>query len=425
MSSCQHILVVEDEGLIAMHIDNTLKSLGYEVSLATSADEALESAAKQRPDLALLDIVLSGGNDGVETASELSRRFGIPFVYLTGHSDERTVERVKNTEPLGYLLKPFHERQLAATIEIALRRHATESMLRTGHEWSTALLEAVRDAVIITDAQKKVSFMNAASERFTGCAPGAGSGREVAALLDLLGPQHREELDTALTRALSAGEPVEFSEREAPIRGAGGESYRADRIVSFRAAGGAPVGATIIFRRVEGPESGANTLERASHAPVRQEIDLEDPLTGLPSRAQAERDLAAAVQQGRPMFVAVFAIERLEFLVRRFGSELAEQVVQFYGVFLAQGLAPGDKLYRWNGQCFAALLEKGDSVESVRREIARIGSVRVERVFEVHARTALLFIGSDWTVIPVLPGDSAAAIVLQVDNFVAANQRRA
>src|SRR3954447_10155041 len=105
------ILVVEDESIIAKGIQSDLQSLGYEVPvIAASGEEALEKAAETYPDLVLMDIVLKGNMDGIETSRKMRDRFDIPIVYLTAYEDDDTLRRAKIPEPFGYLLKPYEER---------------------------------------------------------------------------------------------------------------------------------------------------------------------------------------------------------------------------------------------------------------------------------------------------------------------------
>ena len=121
------ILVVEDESIIALDIQNSLVNAGYHVvAIATCADEALDLTAQFSPDLVLMDIRLRGEIDGVETAEKIRREFNLPVVYLTAHADQKTLQRAKITEPFGYILKPFEDRELITTIEIALSRHHAE-----------------------------------------------------------------------------------------------------------------------------------------------------------------------------------------------------------------------------------------------------------------------------------------------------------
>jgi two-component system, cell cycle sensor histidine kinase and response regulator CckA len=133
--AAEHILVVEDENIIAKDLQRRLTTLGYTVSaIVSSGPDALQKAADLPLDLVLMDIVLKGDMDGVETAEHLRTRFGLPVVYLTAYADAQTLQRAKRTEPLGYLLKPFIDRQLQTTIEIALYQHKMERSLKAHAE---------------------------------------------------------------------------------------------------------------------------------------------------------------------------------------------------------------------------------------------------------------------------------------------------
>ncbi len=129
--SARRLLIVEDEVIVSMDIASRLELAGYEVvGTAPSAERALRLAASARPDLALMDIHLQGSMDGIEAAIELRRRHEVPVVFLTAHADDATVARARSAEPLGYVLKPFDDRELPLVVERALRRHRTEAGLR-------------------------------------------------------------------------------------------------------------------------------------------------------------------------------------------------------------------------------------------------------------------------------------------------------
>ena len=128
------ILVVEDEMIVAGAIADSLRSWGYEVNAtARTGEEALEAAARDRPDLALMDIGLAGELDGMKTAEEMGRRFRVPVVYLTSHAEEQLIARAKLTQPMGYVLKPYMQQELQAAIEIGLYRGEMEQALREAH----------------------------------------------------------------------------------------------------------------------------------------------------------------------------------------------------------------------------------------------------------------------------------------------------
>ncbi|MCC4765701.1 response regulator [Methanosarcina sp. DH1] len=121
------ILIVEDEHIVAMGIKKMVKSLGYTVTgVASSGEDAISKAESTFPDVVLMDIMLKGNMDGVEAASEIRERFDVPVVYLTAYSDNKILERAKKTEPFGYIVKPFDEKDLHSSIEIALHRHRKE-----------------------------------------------------------------------------------------------------------------------------------------------------------------------------------------------------------------------------------------------------------------------------------------------------------
>jgi two-component system cell cycle sensor histidine kinase/response regulator CckA len=126
-----NILVVEDETIIALDIQDALQGLGYDVcGLTASGEQAIQLATELKPDLALMDIHLSGEMDGTQAAGQIQSRLDIPVVYLTAHSNRATLERARLTQPFGYVLKPFKERELHMAIEIALYRHQMERLLQ-------------------------------------------------------------------------------------------------------------------------------------------------------------------------------------------------------------------------------------------------------------------------------------------------------
>ncbi len=142
------ILIVEDEMVVALDIEQRLIRLGYVVvGQAASADAALAIAARERPDLVLMDIRLKGPRDGIEAAWELRERLHQPVVFLTAHADEFTLERAKVSEPFGYILKPFDDRDLRTVIEMAIYKQNADFEIRRLNRLY-AVLSQVNRAVI-------------------------------------------------------------------------------------------------------------------------------------------------------------------------------------------------------------------------------------------------------------------------------------
>jgi CheY-like chemotaxis protein len=162
-TAAKRILPVEDERVVARDLQKRLKNLGYEVPVvASSRAEANQVVEQDRPDLVLMDIRLNGIPEGIDAAREIREKFDIPVIYLTAHSDPQTLEQAKVTEPFGYLLKPFEDRELLATIEMALHKHLMEKRLREKER----LINLSHDAIITTDSEGAITAWN--SRRATG-----------------------------------------------------------------------------------------------------------------------------------------------------------------------------------------------------------------------------------------------------------------
>ena len=129
------ILVVEDESIVALDIQSRLQNLGYEVAVTVgNGDQAIAQTEALQPDLVMMDIMLQGEMDGVQTAERIGEHSDIPIIFLTAYSDESTLQRAKSISPFGYLLKPFNDRELHTTIEIALTKHQNEKNLQEAHD---------------------------------------------------------------------------------------------------------------------------------------------------------------------------------------------------------------------------------------------------------------------------------------------------
>lgn len=200
------ILVVEDESIIAEHIQDGLKRLGYAVSaVVSSGEEAIQKVEETHPDLVLMDIVLKGNIDGVEAAKEIRTRLNIPVVYLTAYSNDSTFQRAKITEPYGYILKPFEERELRTTIEMALYKHKMERRLKESEEWLTITLKSIGDAVIATDKNELVTFMNPVAEKLTGWNQEDALGKDLREIFNIINEETRSVIESPVTKVLREG----------------------------------------------------------------------------------------------------------------------------------------------------------------------------------------------------------------------------
>ena len=237
MNPTQRILVVEDERIVALNLQQRLVKLGYEVvGRAASGSEALNMAREKRPDLVLMDIHIEGAMDGIETATRLADELNLRVVYLTAYSEDTTLERARATMPYGYLLKPFSERDLHATLQMALERRAGDLALVESEERTRLALEsASMGSWEFAPGRSELRTFGLARELL-----GDGAASDTVGLEALLGCVHeddRENTRAAVEDAAQGGALGSFEFR----RVRPGQPLRWVRVVArvFRASGGA------------------------------------------------------------------------------------------------------------------------------------------------------------------------------------------
>ena len=151
------ILIVEDEGLIALDLKNRLEKVGYLVpTLADNFEDAIESVERDHPSIVLMDIRLHGKQDGIQAADQIRKRFDVPVMFVTAHADRDTLKRARVAAPFGYVVKPFVGVDFRAQIEIALWKHQMERKVRASQAWFSATFHSVADALITADADGNI-----------------------------------------------------------------------------------------------------------------------------------------------------------------------------------------------------------------------------------------------------------------------------
>ncbi|MFN0168813.1 MAG: sigma 54-interacting transcriptional regulator [Bryobacteraceae bacterium] len=242
------ILIVEDERITAEDLRDILTDLGYDVAavVSTGAD-AIAEAERTLPDLALMDIRIKGDMDGTETAKVLRQRFNVPVVYLTAHADRQTLDRAKLAEPLGYLVKPFQESELQASIEIALHKQGVDRTSRERAELLAATVRAIGEGIISVDRGGAVTLLNPSAEAWTGWNRQAALGTPVGEVFALIHSAGGAPLETPL-RAVLAGDGMEGLPDEVILISRNGERRPVGgSIAPIRDHHGAVSGAVIVF----------------------------------------------------------------------------------------------------------------------------------------------------------------------------------
>src|SRR5439155_6297490 len=155
-----------------------------------------------RPDLVLMDIVLKGDKNGVEVTEEILDRMDVPVVYLTAYGDDATLRSAITTEPYGYLIKPYEERELRTTIELALFKHRMDGLSKRFRRWHAAALRSVGDGLIVADAWGETRLVNHAAQTLTGWTEEEAFGKPLADVLRLTGGPSQDLAANLITRAV-------------------------------------------------------------------------------------------------------------------------------------------------------------------------------------------------------------------------------
>lgn len=203
MKSSARILVVEDESIVAFNLQQRLEQLGYDVpAIAVSGQESLDLVEETLPDLVLMDIHIQGDMDGIDVAARLRETHAVPVIYLTAYSEDSTLERARQTSPYGYLLKPFSERELHATIQMAFERHRLETELQRNQRLLQQALDAANMGVMELDARSLQLNASSRTSELLGCPE--GSTLKLQDLLDRVDTRERELLAAKFEESLAS-----------------------------------------------------------------------------------------------------------------------------------------------------------------------------------------------------------------------------
>jgi len=203
------ILIVEDEILVARDLEQQLTVLGYTiVGIAASGEDALHLVEQEQPQLILMDIRLQGEMDGIATAEEVRSHFALPVIFLTAHADQATVQRARVTEPFGYILKPFDERELNTVVEMALYKHAAEQKLRASERRYAATLQSIGDGVIAVNTDASVTFMNPMAEELTGWTMQEAADKLLNEIFPIINEDTRKPMENPVWHVLREGVTV-------------------------------------------------------------------------------------------------------------------------------------------------------------------------------------------------------------------------
>jgi diguanylate cyclase (GGDEF)-like protein/PAS domain S-box-containing protein len=344
------ILVVEDENIVARDLQQQLLEQGYRrLSHATTGEQAIALAEQLRPDLVLMDIQLAGKLDGIAAAQIIRTHFHIPVVFLTAYAAEEVLARAKLSEPYGYILKPFSERELYTVIEMALYKHKTEMELREAAIHSQTILDNMADGVVTIDPRGIIEGFNKAACRIFGYDVAEVMGQNVTMLM----PENRRDVHinyldkhnrTGHSRIIDKPQEMEGQRKDGsrvPISLLVSKIERKGRVTFIG-----------LIRDI--------TQRRRDEEEINR-LAFYDPLTGLPNRRLLVDRLWQAIitadrngQHGALMFLDLDHFKQLNDTQ---GHDLGDILLQQVAKRLQDCLREGDSVARLGGDEFVILLE--------------------------------------------------------------------
>jgi diguanylate cyclase (GGDEF)-like protein/PAS domain S-box-containing protein len=349
------ILIAEDEVIIAMDIQMRLESAGYSVvAIVTTGEEAVSQALENCPHLALMDIGLKGKLDGIAAAGEIRKQLDIPVVYLTSYSNKTVLERAKLTEAYAYLLKPFEERTLLSTIEVALYKHKIDREVKEREEQFRAIVERSFDTIVNIDLDGKITYISPAVERISGFRPDEMVGEsifsyivdaEVNSVARLFARNIQGETVGAIENRLLCknGSYIYIESNSLPI-----------------VKDGEIIGIQAIFRDIS---------ERKKIELDLQHMATHDYLTDLPNTRlfleHLEKALARARRSG--LFVALLYVDLDGFkqVNDTYGHTVGDHLLRLVAERLESSVRKADIVSRLGGDEFAVLMTDLQNLQSV------------------------------------------------------------
>ena len=384
------ILLVEDEAIIARDLERRLQRLGYEVvGIADTGAGAIAKALETRPALVFMDIVLQGPIDGVDTAAALARQMDVPVVFLTAHTDAVAIQRAKQVAPYGYLTKPFEERELHTTIEMALYRHQIEAEARLLQHAVSGATTGIA-VVDLRQRDRTITLVNNEFERITGYSADWAVGRPAGFLS---GPGTDPATSQEVRRAVEEGREGRWT---LVLHRKDGTPYWSD--VSFspvRNVAGHPTHLlcfhTDVTERKQNEEAlfRAAKMESVGHLASGIAHDFNNLLTVINGRAEV---VLARVGQDAPMSADVEEIhnagERAAALTRQLLAFSRQQILAPQVMNLNTAITRMESLLRrLIGEDIALVVALADGLGNVKAELGQLEQVITN--LAVNARDAM------------------------------------
>ncbi|TFG38621.1 MAG: EAL domain-containing protein [Candidatus Aminicenantes bacterium] len=347
----QAIAIFEDEGITALHLRTLLTGWGYSVvaveDTAESVAEVLESAI---PDLVLMDIRLKGEVDGIDAAKLIHERFGVPVVFLSAHHDASTRRRVEESHAYGLVVKPFADREVKVAVSSALHRRRIERALAPAIDGPAPTLSELGDAVMATDAEGRIVYMNEPAEQLTGWNDIDAFEHEATDVIRLNMAEDGSLIEHPVSSVLQNADIGDSSQDSILTSRSGSQQPISHRVTSVRDRFGELLGAIVtIRRRRELPED-------VSAGPEGTRFDALTGLVTFDVLADFLGDAIARARSRQTMVAVFFAeIDRFDKLRESLGPETGNGLLSAVASRLQKSVRASDSVARIRDTTFSII----------------------------------------------------------------------
>jgi len=411
------IFIVEDEVIVARDIQSRLQKMGYEVTgTAARGEDAVERVLDQQPDLVLMDINLRGEMDGIDAAANIRAEYDVPIIFCTAYSNKETLARAKITVPYGYVLKPFDNRELDITIEMALYEHQMDVRLEVARERLLATVSNIDDGVVTADRQGRMLLVNVAATRILGFDQDTLIGAELASMFEL-SEFASGDLSVSLSTPEEATQLVNQPVTRQYLTNADGEKVPIEIGSSWFELRQEQL-LVVTFRDIRERLSQEEQLVRSA---------FYDVLTLLPNRQlfldrltsrMISSEAIATEASGKSRFsIVIFGIDRLSVINRGLGIEAGDKVIIEVGQRIRAALTTQDTISHFGGGTFAVLLfNVGDvgqavvMVSDIQAEIEKNLSLASESSVSVVASAGIVVNSEQYTFAEEMIRDGETAL---------------
>lgn len=370
------LMIVEDEVLVARDIKSRLGRMGYDVvGIAAKGAQAIDMAISLRPDLILMDINLRGDMDGITAAMTIHESYDVPVIFCTAYSNQAILDRAKISEPYGYVLKPFDNRELEINIEIALYKHKIEKDLRITRQRFKVTLTNISDGVVATDADGKIFLVNPVAETLTGFSNTSARGQSLSKIMKIKDFDSGESFNDFQEKVLNSQDY--FNDTRLYLVGADGEEIPVEISVNFmKEDEGQFEGIVLTIRDISKQIGYEKTIRYNA---------LYDNLTNLPNRALFMDRLVYSVNRTKrgerhPFSVLFIDLDEFRLINEGLGHHVGDRLVSMIGERIGKMLRPEDTLSRFGGDIFVVLLDPVTSVSDVTLVCNRIQAAIAEPI---------------------------------------------